>query len=84
MLHHAIDDVSSVNFWMQALPACYLELGDGHDSWLMCLVIKHAVVAFVDESCSHCGDMTISELRTGLNYLITVVLTSRILRSSPR
>ncbi len=32
-----------------------LALGDGHDRCLMCLDSKHAEVAFVDESSSHCG-----------------------------
>ncbi len=41
----------------------YLASGDGHDRCLMCLV------TFVDESCSHCGKMTILELRIKLRYL---------------
>ncbi len=32
-----------------------LALGDGHDHCLTCLGSKHAEVAFVDESSSHCG-----------------------------
>ncbi len=36
---------------------------DGHDRCLTCLGIQHAEEAFVDGSCSSCGDMTISELR---------------------
>ncbi len=32
-----------------------LALGDGHDRCFTCLSSKHAEVAFVDESSSHCG-----------------------------
>ncbi len=39
---------------------------DGHDHCLTCLGIQHAEEAFVDGSCSSCGDMTISELRNRL------------------
>ncbi len=39
---------------------------DGHDRCLTCLGIQHAEEAFVDGSCSSCGDMTISELRSSL------------------
>ncbi len=39
---------------------------DGHDHCLTCLDIQHAEKAFVDGSCSSCGDMTISELRNRL------------------
>ncbi len=39
---------------------------DGHDHCLTCLGIQHAEDAFVDGSCSSCGDMTISELRNRL------------------
>ncbi len=39
---------------------------DGHDHCLTCLGIQHAEEAFVDVSCSSCGDMTISELRNRL------------------
>ncbi len=42
----------------------YLAPGDGHDRCLSCLGIEHAEVAFVDESCSHCGGMTVAELQT--------------------
>ncbi len=31
---------------------------DGHDHCLTCLGIQHAEEAFVDGSCSSCGDMT--------------------------
>ncbi len=40
--------------------------GDGHDRCLSCLGVKHAEVAFVDESCFHCGKMTVAEFRTRL------------------
>ncbi len=43
--------------------------GDGHDCCLSCLGIKHTEVAFVDESCSHCGGMTVAELRTRIRFL---------------
>ncbi len=33
------------------------------------LGIQHAEIAFVDGSCSSCGDMTMSELRTILRYV---------------
>ncbi len=39
---------------------------DGHERCLTCLGIQHAEEAFVDGSCSSCGDMTISELRNRL------------------
>ncbi len=39
---------------------------DGHDHCFTCLGIQHAEEAFVDGSCSSCGDMTISELRNRL------------------
>ncbi len=39
---------------------------DGHDRCLTCLGIQHAEEAFVDGSCSSCGDMAISELRNRL------------------
>ncbi len=39
---------------------------DGHDHCLTCLGIQHAEEAFVDGSCSSCGDMTISELHNRL------------------
>ncbi len=42
---------------------------DGHDRCLTCLGVQHAEEAFVDGSCSSCGDMTISELRNRLRYV---------------
>ncbi len=47
----------------------YLAPGDGNDRCLKCLGVKHAEAAFVDESCSHCGKMTVAELRTRLRFL---------------
>ncbi len=49
----------------------YLAPGDGHDRCLSCLGIEHAEVAFVDESCSHCGGMTVRSSATckGAGYL---------------
>ncbi len=47
----------------------YLAPHDGHDCCLTCLGIQHAEEAFVDGSCSSCGDMTISELRNRLRYV---------------
>ncbi len=35
----------------------FLAPQDGHDRCLMCLGIQHAEEAFVDGSCSFCGDM---------------------------
>ncbi len=46
---------------------CFLAPQDGHDRCLTCLGIQHAKEAFVDGSCSSCGDMTISELRNRRN-----------------
>ncbi len=47
----------------------YLAPGDGHDRCLSCLGIEHAEAAFVDESCPHCGGMTVAGLRTRLRFL---------------
>ncbi len=47
----------------------YLAPGDGHDRCLSCLGIEHAEAAFVDESCPHCGGMTVAGLRTRLCFL---------------
>ncbi len=47
----------------------YLAPGDGHDRCLSCLGIEHAKAAFVDESCPHCGGMTVAGLRTRLRFL---------------
>ena len=42
---------------------------DGHDRCIACLGLQHAKAAFMDESCSHCGNMTIAELRSRLRDL---------------
>ncbi len=47
----------------------FLAPQDGHDHCLTCLGIQHAEEAFVDGSCSSCGDMTISELHRRLRYV---------------
>lgn len=47
----------------------YLVPDDSHNHCLTCLGIGHAEAAFVDESCSHCGRMTISVLQSRLQYL---------------
>ncbi len=47
----------------------FLAPQDGHDRCLTCLGIQHAEEAFVDGSCSSCGDMTISELHKRLRYV---------------
>ncbi len=47
----------------------YLALQDSHDCCLTCLGIQNAEEAFVDGSCSSCGDMTILELRNRLCYV---------------
>ncbi len=44
----------------------YLVPQESYDCCLTCLGIQHAEEAFVDDSCSSCGDMTISELRNRL------------------
>ncbi|CAM4464261.1 unnamed protein product [Leuciscus chuanchicus] len=55
---------------------------DGHSSCLSCLGIQHAEAAFVDSSCSHCGNMTISVLRSRLAYLKGGAVPSPMPRSS--
>ncbi len=42
----------------------FLASSDGHDRCLSCLGYQHAESALVDESCSHCGNMTIATLRS--------------------
>ncbi len=59
------DALPPVRFWMWSL----LAPGDGHDRCLSCLGIEHAEAAFVDESCPHCGGMTIAGLWTRLRFL---------------
>ncbi|KAI2650661.1 Uroporphyrinogen decarboxylase [Labeo rohita] len=55
----------------------YLDPGDGHDYCFACLGLGHAEVALMDASCFHCGNMTISVLRSRLQYL------EPLLRSTP-
>ncbi len=40
----------------------FLASSDGHDRCVLCLGYKHTEAALVDESCSHCGNMTIAML----------------------
>ncbi len=47
----------------------YLAPQDSHDCCLTCLGIQHAEEAFMDGSCTSCGDMTILELRNRLRYV---------------
>ncbi len=47
----------------------YLAPRDGHECCIACLGLAHAEAAFVDESCTHCGKMTVSELRSRLQFL---------------
>ncbi len=46
----------------------FLTSSDGHDRCPSCLGFRHAEAALVDESCSHCGNMTMAMLRS--RYLI--------------
>ncbi|XDV49855.1 hypothetical protein PO909_019027 [Leuciscus waleckii] len=71
------DDILSVCFWMRSLP------GDGHNRCLVCLGIEHAEAAFVDESCTHCGKMTIAELRSRLSFLQRGGVPVPLPRSNP-
>ncbi len=41
----------------------FLTSSDGHDRCPSCLGFRHAEAALVDESCSHCGNMTMAMLR---------------------
>ncbi len=42
----------------------FLASSDGNDRCPSCLGYQHAEAALVDESCSHCGNMTIAMLRS--------------------
>ncbi len=53
----------------------YLVPGDGHYNCLTCLGLAHAEVALMYGTCSHCGNMTISVLRSRLQYLEETVET---------
>ncbi len=46
----------------------FLASSDGHDRCPSCLGYQHAEAALVDESCSHCWNMTIALLRS--RYLL--------------
>ncbi len=46
----------------------FLASPDGHDRCPSCLGFRHAEAALVDESCSHCGNMTMAMLRS--RYLL--------------
>ncbi len=61
----------------------YLEPGDGHERCIACLGLVHAEAAFVDESCTHCGKMTISELRSRLQLLQRGGVPVPLPRSNP-
>ncbi len=49
----------------------FLALSYSHDCCISitCFGLKHAESVFVDESCSHCGSMTITALRSRLHYI---------------
>ena len=61
----------------------YLGSQDGHKRCLVCLGIEHAEAAFVDESCTHCGKMTIAELRSRLLFLQRGGVPVPLPRSNP-
>ncbi len=61
----------------------YLAPRDGHERCITCLGLAHAEAAFVDESCTHCGRMTISELRSRLQLLQRGGVPVPLPRSSP-
>ncbi len=46
----------------------FLTSSDDHDRCPSCLGFRHAEAALVDESCSHCGNMTMAMLRS--RYLL--------------
>ncbi len=62
----------------------YLAPQDSHDCCLTCLGIQHAEEAFVDGSCSSCGDMTILELHNRLRYVKHGGVTLPLPRSGVR
>ncbi len=47
----------------------FLSTDDGHDRCLQCLGFQHAEDAFVDDSCTCCGRMSITSLRSRLSFL---------------
>ncbi len=52
----------------------FLASSDGHDRCPSCLGYQHAEAALVDESCSHCGNMTIAMLCS--RYLLALPRSS--------
>ncbi len=58
----------------------FLTSSDGHDRCPSCLGFRHAEAALVDESCSHCGNMTIAMLRS--RYLLASTIGVRLLPSA--
>ncbi len=61
----------------------YLAPRDGHERCITCLGLAHAEAAFVDESCTYCGRMTISELRSRLQLLQRGGVPVPLPRSNP-
>ncbi len=61
----------------------YLAPRDGHERCIACLGLAHAEAAFVDESCTHCWKMTISELRSRLQFLQRCRVPVPLPRSDP-
>ncbi len=61
----------------------YLAPRDGHERCFACLGLAHAEAAFVDESCTHCGMMTVSELRSRLQLLQRGGVPVPLPRSNP-
>ncbi len=47
----------------------FLSTDDGHDRCLQCLGFQHTEDAFVDDSCTCCGRMIITSLRSRLSFL---------------
>ncbi len=61
----------------------YLAPRDGHEHCITCLGLAHAEAAFVDESCTHCWKITISELRSRLQSLQRSGVPVPLPRSTP-
>ncbi len=47
----------------------FLSADDGHDRCLQCLGFQHAEDAFVDDSCTCCGRMSLISLRSRLSFM---------------
>ncbi len=47
----------------------FLSADDGHDRCLQCLGFQHAEDVFVDDSCTCCGHMSMTSLRSRLSFL---------------